>query len=130
MEKKNFIALVLGTVGGLLFALGMCMCLLPEWNMFEIGAGCTAVGLVVIIATILVYRKMSGTAPIKLNWKVVGKVLYGTLSALVLGAGMTLVLEFEGMMIPGILIGIAGIVMLLFLIPMCLGFKDSKKDNQ
>lgn len=130
MEKKNFIALVLGTVGGLLFALGMCMCLLPEWNMFEIGVGCTAVGLVVIIATILVYRKMSGAAPIKLNWKVVGKVLYGTLSALVLGAGMTLILAFEGMMIPGILIGIAGIVMLLFLIPMCLGFKDSKKDNQ
>jgi len=130
MEKKNFIALVLGTVGGLLFALGMCMCLLPEWNMFEIGVGCTAVGLVVIIATILVYRKMSGAAPIKLNWKVVGKVLYGTVSALVLGAGMTLILAFEGMMIPGILIGIAGIVMLLFLIPMCLGFKDSKKDNQ
>ena len=130
MEKKNFIALVLGTVGGLLFALGMCMCLLPEWNMFEIGVGCTAVGLVIIIATILVYRKMSGAAPIKLNWKVVGKVLYGTFSALVLGAGMTLILVFEGMMIPGILIGIAGIVMLLFLIPMCLGFKDSKKDNQ
>lgn len=130
MEKKNFIALVLGTVGGLLFALGMCMCLLPEWNMFEIGVGCTAVGLVVIIATILVYRKMSGAAPIKLNWKVVGKVLYGTVSALVLGAGMTLILAFEGMMIPGILIGIAGIVMLLFLIPMCFGFKDSKKDNQ
>ena len=130
MEKKNFIALVLGTVGGLLFALGMCMCLLPEWNMFEIGVGCAAVGIVIIIATILVYRKMSGAAPIKLNWKVVGKVLYGTFSALVLGAGMALILVFEGMMIPGILIGIAGIVMLLFLIPMCLGFKDSKKDNQ
>lgn len=34
MEKKNFITLVLGVVGGLLFSLGMCMCLLPEWNMF------------------------------------------------------------------------------------------------
>ena len=30
MEKKNFIKLVLGVVGGLLFSLGMCMCLLPE----------------------------------------------------------------------------------------------------
>ena len=130
MEKKNFIALVLGTVGGLLFALGMCMCLLPEWNMFKIGVACTAIGLVVIFATIVAYRKMSGAAPIKVNWKVVGKVLYGTLSALILGVGMTLVLEFEGMMIPGIIIGIVGIVMLLFLIPMCVGLKDSKKDNQ
>ena len=29
MEKKNFITLVLGTVGGLLFSIGMCMCFLP-----------------------------------------------------------------------------------------------------
>lgn len=129
MEKKNFITLVLGTVGGLLFALGMCMCLLPEWNMFEVGVGCTAVGLIVIIATIIAYRKMSGAAPIKLNWKVVGKVVYGVVSALVLGVGMSLVLVFEGMMIQGILVGIAGIVMLLFLIPMCIGLKDSKKNN-
>ena len=46
MEKKNFITLVLGIVSGLVFALGMCMCLLPEWNMFNIGVGCTAVGFV------------------------------------------------------------------------------------
>ena len=130
MEKKNFITLVLGTIGGLLFALGMCMCFLPEWNMFEVGVGCTAVGFIVIIATIIAYRKMSGAAPIKINWKVVGKVLYGVFSALVLGAGMTLVLEIEGMMIPGIIVGIVGIVMLLFLIPMCVGLKDSKKDNK
>ena len=130
MEKKNFIALVLGTVGGLLFALGMCMCLLPEWNMFTAGVVCAAIGLVVLLITVIAYRKMSGAAPIKLNWKVVGKVLYGTLSALVLGAGMALVLAVEGMMMVGIIVGMVGIVMLLFLIPMCLGFKDSKKDNQ
>ena len=130
MEKKNFITLVLGTVGGLLFALGMCMCLLPEWNLFEVGVGCTAVGIIVIVATIIAYRKMSGATPIKLNWKVVGKVVYGVVSSLVLGAGMSLVLVFEGMMIQGILVGIVGIIMLLFLIPMCIGLKDSKKDNQ
>lgn len=129
MEKKNFITLILGTVGGLLFALGMCMCLLPEWNLFEVGVGCTAVGLIVIIATIIAYRKMSGAAPIKLNWKVIGKVVYGVVSALVLGVGMSLVLVFEGMMIQGILVGIVGIVMLLFLIPMCVGLKDSKKES-
>ncbi len=130
MEKKNFITLVLGTVGGLLFALGMCMCLLPEWNLFSTGVVCTAIGLVVIIATIIAYRKMSGAAPIKVNFKVVGKVLYGVLSALVLGTGMALIMVFEGMMLVGIAVGIAGIVMLLFLIPMCLGLKDSKKEEK
>ena len=44
MEKKNFITLVLGVVGGLLFSLGMCMCLLPEWNMFNAGLVFGAVG--------------------------------------------------------------------------------------
>ncbi len=130
MEKKNFITLVLGTVGGLLFALGMCMCLLPEWNMFNTGVVLAAIGLVILIVTVVVYRKMSGKAPIKVNAKVLGKVIYGTLSALVLGAGMAMIMAFEGMMIQGIIVGIVGIVMLLFLIPMCVGLKDSKKDNQ
>ncbi len=61
MEKKNFITLVLGVVGGLLFSLGMCM-----------------------------------------------------------------VMVFEGMMIWGILVGIIGIVLLLFLIPICFGFKKAE----
>ena len=128
MEKKNFITLVLGTIGGLVFGLGMCMCLLPEWNMFHIGVGCTAVGLVVIIATIIVFRKMSGATPIKVNPKVVGKVVYGVLSSLVLGVGMAMIMAFEGMMLLGMVVGIVGIIMLLFLIPMCVGLKDSSKN--
>ena len=92
MEKKNFITLVLGTVGGLLFALGMCMCLLPEWNMFETGIACAAIGLVVLLITVIAYRKMSGKAPIKINPKVVGKVAYGVISVLVLGVVMLLFL--------------------------------------
>lgn len=129
MEKKNFIALVLGTIGGLCFALGMCMCLLPEWNMFTPGVVCTAIGIVIIAVTIIIYRKMSGKAPIKVNAKVVGKVAYGVVSALVLGVGMSMVLVFEGMMMLGIIVGIVGIVMLLFLIPMCVGLKDSTKNK-
>ena len=35
MKKENFISLILGTAGGMLFALGMCMTLLPEWNTFK-----------------------------------------------------------------------------------------------
>lgn len=129
MEKKNFIALVFGTVSGLLFALGMCMCLLPEWNMFNTGVVCTGIGLLGLLITSIVYRKMSGKAPIKINVKVIGKVLYGVLSSLVLGTGMSMIMMFEGMMITGIIIGIVGIVMLLFLIPMCVGLKDTKKNN-
>ena len=128
MEKKNFITLVLGTVSGLVFALGMCMCLLPEWNLFNVGVGCTAVGIIGILATIIIFRKMSGAAPVKINIKVLGKVVYGVISALVLGLGMSMVMVFEGMMLLGMVIGILGIIMLLFLIPMCVGLKNSKSE--
>ena len=34
MQKKDFVTLILSTVGGILFALGMCMALIPEWGAF------------------------------------------------------------------------------------------------
>ena len=45
MTKKNFVTLILGTVGGILFALGMCMAMLPEWNAFTPGIVVGAVDL-------------------------------------------------------------------------------------
>lgn len=97
--------------------------------MFDTGIKCGGIGLVILLITLIVYRKMSGKAPIKISLKVLGKVLYGVLSSLVLGAGMSMVLAFEGMMMKGIIVGIVGIVMLLFLIPMCVGLKDAKKQD-
>lgn len=127
MEKKNFITLVMGVIGGLLFSLGMCMCLLPEWGVFNQGVVITVIGAVVLFVTYLVYRKMSGKKPRKINWKMVGKVIYGVFASLVLGIGMSMIMAFKNMFIPGIIVGIIGIVLLLFLIPMCVGLKDSSK---
>lgn len=79
----------------------------------------------IIIATMIAFRKMSGAKPIKVNPKVVGKVVYAVISSLVLGVGMAMIMAFEGMMLLGMVVGIVGIIMLLFLIPMCVGLKDS-----
>lgn len=128
MEKKSFVTLIMGVVGGLLFSLGMCMALLPEWNMFNAGVGFGAVGALILLITWLRYRKLSGKQPMKWNGKVVAKVVYAIFAFLVFGLGMCMVMVFEGMMIWGILVGIAGIVLLLCLIPMFFGWKDSKKD--
>lgn len=38
MKKSNFIALILGTIGVVFFALGMCMALLPEWGDVQSGS--------------------------------------------------------------------------------------------
>ena len=125
MEKKDFVTLLMGVVGGLLFALGMCMCLLPEWGMFNAGVGFGITGAIVLLATWTVYRKMAGKKPIKLNAKLVGKVAYGLFASLVFGVGMSMTMVFEGMMLLGIIIGIIGIVLLLLLIPMCFGWKEN-----
>ena len=122
MKKNQFIALIVGTVGGLLFSLGLCMCLLPEWNAFNVGVVATAVGAVILLALAVVSYIRSGKPRKSINWKVVGKVLYGTVSALVLGLGMCMIMVWN-LMLPGILVGIVGIVMLLMLIPMCIGLK-------
>lgn len=41
-----------------------------------------------LLLTWLIYRKMSGKEAKKVNWKAVGKTIYGIFAALVFGAGM------------------------------------------
>ena len=122
MKKSNFAALILGTIGVVFFALGMCMALLPEWGMFQQGIVCGVIGLVVLLITVLVWRRMEGKAPIHLNAKTVGAVVVGVLRALLLGVGMCMTMVF-GRMVLGIVIGLVGIVVLLMLIPLVKGLQ-------
>ena len=123
MTKKNFMFLVLTVVGGLLFALGMCMCLLPEWNAFTPGVVVTALGALVLLAITLVRWIMAGKPVAKVNWNKVSKIAYCVVALLVLGTGMAMIMAFEGLMIPGIIVGIVGIVLGLGIIPVFRGLK-------
>lgn len=123
MKKSSFVALILGTIGGVFFALGMCMALLPEWGMETQGIVCGVVGLVILLITLIVWRKMTGKAPIKLNGKTVASVAVGVLGALLLGVGMCLTMVFNQMVI-GVIVGLVGIVVLLLLIPLLKGIHD------
>ena len=124
MKKKNFVTLILSTIGGILFAIGMCMCLLPEWNAFTQGIVVAAAGAVILLIMLLVRRKMSGKSIfIRLSAKTIGTVLLGIIGALTLGVGMCMCMVWEGLIFPGILIGIVGIILLLLLIPICKGLK-------
>ncbi|HJC57881.1 MAG TPA: hypothetical protein H9700_11070 [Candidatus Eisenbergiella intestinipullorum] len=122
MKKSNFVALILGTLGVVFFALGMCMALLPEWGMFNQGIVCGVIGLVILLAAVLIWRKLEGKAPIKLKAKTIGSVAVGVLGALLLGVGMCLTMVF-GRMVPSIVVGLVGIVVLLMLIPLVKGIK-------
>lgn len=122
MKKSNFVALIFTIVGGILFSLGMCMALLPEWGLFQQGIVSGVVGLIVLLVGVFVWRKMEGKAPIKLDKKTVVAVLVGIIGALLLGVGMCLSMVFTKMML-GIVIGIIGIVVLLMLIPLTKGIQ-------
>lgn len=122
MKKSNFIALILGTVSGVLFALGMCMALLPEWNAFTEGVVFGAVGLILGIVTALLWCKMEGKKLPKLNGRNLFRIIYAVIGALVLGVGMCMCLVWN-MIVWGTLVGLLGIVMLIALIPMIKGIK-------
>ncbi len=123
MKKSSFVAMVLGTVSGVLFALGMCMALIPEWGAFKPGIVFGCVGLLLGLVTLFVWRKMEHKAPVKLSGKTVLTVIVGIVGALALGVGMCFSMVW-GRMIAGILIGLVGIVLLLFLIPLTKGIKE------
>lgn len=122
MKKKSFVTLIMSVIGGLLFALGMCMALLPEWDALTEGIIMGAIGAVILLAMALVRRKMDGKPMIVLNSKTVGTALLAVAGAIVLGVGMCMVMVWD-MLIWGIAVGIVGIVLLLCLIPMVKGLK-------
>ncbi len=122
MKKSSFVAMILGTVAGMLFALGMCMALLPEWNSFNEGVIFGSVGILLGLITLIVWRKMEHKDPIKLNAKTVLCIALGIVGAVILGVGMCFCLVWQNIVL-GTVIGIVGIISLLCLIPIIKGIK-------
>lgn len=123
MKKENFVSLIIGTVGLVLFALGMCMAMITEWNTFNQDIVVGRIGFIILIIMLIVRRKMEGKPAIELNKKAIGIVLLGIVGALLLGVGMCMTMVWQGLMVQGIIVGLIGIIILLCLIPICKGIK-------
>ena len=123
MKKSSFVALTLGTVSGVFSALGMCMALIPEWNAFQPGVVFGGVGLALALVTLLIWRRMEHKAPIRVSGRAVLTIAVGIAGALALGVGMCFTMVW-GRMVSGIVIGLAGIVVLLCLIPLTKGIRE------
>ena len=124
MKKSSFVAMVLGTISLVFFALGMCMALLPEWNAFTEGVIFGAIGLVLGLVTLLIWRKMEHKAPlhVHLTGKTVLVIITGVMGTLLLGVGMCFCLVWNNIII-GTMVGLMGIVLLMALIPLVKGIK-------
>jgi len=122
MKKSSFVALIMGTVSGVFFALGMCMALLPQWNAFTEGVIFGCVGIVLSVITALIWCKMENKRLPKMSGKNIFRIIYTIIAALVLGVGMCMCLVWQ-QIIWGTVVGLAGIIMLIALIPMIKGIK-------
>ena len=91
--------------------------------MFRQGVVCGVIGMVVLLAALVIWRRMEGKQPVRLDGKTLGTILVAVVGALLLGVGMCLSMVFE-LMVPGIVVGLVGIVALLMLIPLTRGLKD------
>ena len=123
MKKSGFVAMLMGTISGVLFALGMCMALIPEWEAFQPGIVFGCVGLLLGLITLIVWRKMEHKQPIQISGKTILTIIVGVIGALALGVGMCFCMVW-GKIVIGVVIGLVGIVILLSLIPLIKGIKD------
>ncbi len=130
MKKETLLEIILGTIGGLVFAIGMCMCLIPEWNLFKAGVVVAIVGFIILLCIIPVYRshhpkKQHGPV----NWGIVTTWCVGVIGALVMGFGMSKILV-DGAnntdMLIGIVTGIIGLIVCVLNYPIYSYLKDNK----
>ena len=130
MKKETLLEIILGTIGGLVFAIGMCMCLIPEWNLFKAGVIVTILGFIVLLCIIPVYRKnhpKKDHTPI--NWGIVFTWFIGIVGSLVMGFGMSKVMV-EGPtktdLLIGIITGIIGLLICVLNYPIYSYLKSNK----
>ena len=133
MKKETLLEIILGTVGGLVFAIGMCMCLLPEWNMFTAGVVTTIIGFIILLCIIPVYRsthskKVKENKPI--NFGIVLTWTIGVVGSLIMGFGMSKMLVGNAStadMIVGLITGVIGLVICVLNYPVYAYIKCNKE---
>ncbi len=132
MEKKTLVKIILGTVGGLIFSLGLCCCLIPEWNLFTFGVGMATSGGV-LLAILLIYHLTTREWKPRTEPRNVGAIVawvIGIAGALLMGFGMSKVMVGEPSqsdMILGISLGIVGLLIDILIFPVYSYLKCSKK---
>jgi uncharacterized membrane protein YeaQ/YmgE (transglycosylase-associated protein family) len=130
MKKETLLEIILGTIGGLVFAIGMCMCLIPEWNLFKTGVVVAVLGFIVLLCIIPIYRSnhpKKSHGPI--NWGIVFTWVIGIIGALVMGFGMSKVMVGDASqsdMLVGIITGIIGLIVCVLNYPIYSYIKGNK----
>lgn len=131
MKKETLLEIILGTIGGLIFAIGMCMCLIPEWNMFNGGVITAIIGFIILLAIIPVYRSSHPKkAHTPINWGIVATWVIGIVGSLIMGFGMSKVMVGQTStsdMVIGIIIGVIGLIICVLNYPIYAYIKSNRE---
>lgn len=132
MQKDTLLEIVLGTVGGVIFAVGMCMCLIPEWDLFKAGVAIAIIGFIVLLCIIPVYRKSHPRKIQKpINFSFVIAFIIGIIGALIMGFGMSKTMIEDASssdMLIGIIIGVIGLLVCVLNYPVYSYLKRNKEN--
>ena len=129
MKKSTLLGIILGTIGGLIFSFGMCMWLIPEWNLFTLGVILTIVGFILLLGIIPIYKKSHPKKEHKIvNKRLLTTWMVGIIGSLIMGFGMSRVLVDgkNGLDILGMVCGIVGLLICILNYPIYSYFKDNK----
>ena len=131
MKKETLLQIVLGTIGGLVFAIGMTMCLIPEWDLFTAGVVVAIIGFIILLCIIPVHRK---SHPKKehgpIDWGLVATWAIGVVGALIMGFGMSKILVGNAStsdMVVGLITGVVGLVICVLNYPVYAYIKSNKE---
>ncbi len=131
MKKDTLLSIILGTIGGLVFAIGMCMCLVPEWNMLKPGVVVGIIGFVILLCIIPVYRKDHPRKPHgPINWGIVLTWIIGVVGSLIMGFGMSKIMVGEASktdMLVGLITGVVGLIICVLNYPVYSYIKSDRK---
>ena len=136
MKKETLLEIILGTIGGLVFAIGMCMCLLPEWNMFNAGVITTIIGCIILLCIIPVYKSSHPKKEKEnkqINWGIVLTWTVGVAGSLIMGFGMSKILVGNAStadMVVGLITGVVGLVICVLNYPIYAYIKSNKENNR
>lgn len=131
MKKETLLEIILGTIGGIVFAIGMCMCLIPKWNMFRIGIIVAIIGFIILLCIIPVYKSSHPKKAHKpINGEIVLTWIVGLVGALIMGFGMSKIMVGEVNildMIIGIIMGVVGLIICVLNYPVYAYIKSNKE---